>query len=184
MIKDKTLEIVNIAMMVVVISICSWITVPFMVPFTLQTFGVFLSLKLLGGKNGTKAIALYILLGIIGLPIFSGFNAGIGHITGPTGGYIMGFLLTGLTYWILKRSPKICINDLFIMFFSLLPCYLFGTIWFAAVYGCCGKTIGVLQIISICIVPFIIPDIFKILLADVVSKKVKKVAYKNYPISF
>ena len=73
-------------MMTALLAVCAWVTVPFTIPFTLQTFGVFMALRLLGGRRGTAAIVLYILLGIAGLPVFSGFGAGPGVIAGPTGG--------------------------------------------------------------------------------------------------
>ena len=94
----STRKLAYTALMAVVLCICSWITVPFAVPFTMQTFAVFCSLLLLGGKLGTLSIGVYILLGMVGLPVFSGFRGGIGHIIGPTGGYIVGFLFSGLFY--------------------------------------------------------------------------------------
>ena len=75
-----------IAICAAIICVCAWITVPATVPFTLQVLGVFLSIRLLGGKKGTAAVAVYILLGMVGLPVFSGFQAGAGVLLGPTGG--------------------------------------------------------------------------------------------------
>ncbi|MBR1778961.1 MAG: biotin transporter BioY [Clostridia bacterium] len=158
-------------MMAACISICSWINIPFIVPFTLQTFGVFLALKVLGGKRGTISIALYIILGLIGMPVFSGFRGGLYHIMGPTGGYISGFLVTGLVYYLLKRFFGDSVHTICIMIVSLIPCYLFGSIWFAIAYTYLGKPIHFLHIIGICIVPFIVPDILKILLANFIGEK-------------
>ena len=89
---------IEIALFAVLLAVFSWTTIPFAVPFTLQTFGVYVALMLLGGKKGTIAIALYILLGAVGVPVFSGFKGGVGALLGPTGGYIFGFLATGLVY--------------------------------------------------------------------------------------
>ena len=86
------------ALTAAIIAVCAWITVPGPVPFTMQTFGVFLALRLLGGKRGSISVALYILLGAAGLPVFSGFKAGIGVLIGPTGGYILGFIF--------KNNPR------------------------------------------------------------------------------
>ena len=97
-VRDLTL----MGMMTAVMAVCAWITIPFTIPFTMQTFGVFITLRLLGGRKGTAVIGLYILLGIVGVPVFSGFGAGIGVLAGPTGGYIAGFLLTGLLYCVVK----------------------------------------------------------------------------------
>ena len=81
------------AMFAVLIAVCSWISIPLAVPITLQTFGVFCALAVLGGKRGFFAVLVYILLGAAGLPVFAGFKSGIGTLFGSTGGYIVGFLL-------------------------------------------------------------------------------------------
>ncbi|MFR0734721.1 MAG: biotin transporter BioY [Oscillospiraceae bacterium] len=105
------------------------------VPFTLQTFGVFAALGLLGGKRGTIAIALYLVLGAVGLPVFSGFRGGFGVLLGTTGGYIFGFLLSGLLYWALTAllGNKGWVR-LLAMVLGLLLCYAAGTGWFLLVY--------------------------------------------------
>ena len=95
----KTFDLIITAFFAVLIAICSWISIPAPVPFTLQTLGVFLALVILGGKRGSCAVFLFILLGAVGIPVFSGFKGGAGVLMGPTGGYIMGFLATGLLYW-------------------------------------------------------------------------------------
>ena len=97
--RDITMIAVCTAMMV----ICSWISIPATVPFTMQTFGVFLCVGLLGGRRGTLAVSVYLLLGAVGLPVFSGFTGGIGHLFGATGGYIIGFLFSALVMWLIER---------------------------------------------------------------------------------
>ena len=69
--KGKTYDMVYIGVFVVLMAICSWISVPTAVPFTLQTFGVFMAVEMLGGKRGTTAVLLYILLGAVGVPVFA-----------------------------------------------------------------------------------------------------------------
>ena len=108
MITDKssrlgTKDIALTALFVAVMAVCSWISIPATVPFTLQTFGVFLSVGLLGGKRGSLAVLVYLLLGAVGLPVFSGFTGGIGHLLGPTGGYIIGFIFSALLMWLAER---------------------------------------------------------------------------------
>ncbi len=180
-IKDMTL----IAVMAAIISICSWISVPAAVPFTMQTFGVFLTLLVLGGKRGTASIGLYILLGMVGIPVFSGFQGGIGHVIGPTGGYIIGFIFMGLIYILgetfteknhieenHKEKNFVTKNGkLFLLIVGLLVCYLIGTLWFMAV-GTSGK--GFIATISMCVLPFVIPDLLKLLLAWRISIRVQK----------
>lgn len=76
--RSKTYDIVYIAVFAVIMAICSWISIPTAVPFTLQTFGVFVAVGVLGGKRGTLSILVFILLGAIGVPVFAGFSGGIG----------------------------------------------------------------------------------------------------------
>ena len=79
------------------LAICAWISVPLAdAAVTLQTFGVFLCLGTLGGKRGTTAILVYLLLGAVGLPVFSGFRGGFEALLGTTGGYLTGVLVSGL----------------------------------------------------------------------------------------
>ena len=82
----------RIAMFTAFLVVCSWLTVPSAVPFSMQTFSVLLAAALLGGRGAVAAVAVYIALGITGLPVFSGMKAGVGTILGATGGYIIGFL--------------------------------------------------------------------------------------------
>lgn len=105
----QTIDLVYIALGAVLISICSWISIPTTVPFTMQTFAVFFVLSALGGKRGTVAIIVYILLGAVGIPVFSNFTSGIGILLGNTGGYIVGFVFIGLVYWLFVHySEKKC----------------------------------------------------------------------------
>ena len=101
--KMKTLDMAYIGLFAVVITICSWISIPTVVPFTLQTFAVFLAVAVLGGKRGTLSVIVYVLLGAVGLPVFSGFKGGIGVLLNTTGGYIIGFIFSALLMWPLKR---------------------------------------------------------------------------------
>ena len=78
------------------LAVCSWISIPFPIPFTLQTFAVFLLGRLLGGRNATLCVCCYLLCGAIGLPVFSGFRGGISVMFDLTGGYLLGFLLSTL----------------------------------------------------------------------------------------
>ena len=97
--QNKTRDIVFIGIFAALIAICSWISIPTTVPFTLQTMGVFTAVGLLGGKRGSLAVLVYILLGLVGLPVFAGFSGGVGVLFGTTGGYIIGFLASALLMW-------------------------------------------------------------------------------------
>ena len=83
--RSKTYDLVYIAVFAVVMAVCSWISIPAQVPFTLQTFGVFMAVGVLGGKRGTLAVLVYVLLGAVGVPVFAGFSGGIGALLGNAG---------------------------------------------------------------------------------------------------
>lgn len=173
--RQKTLDMVYIAIFAVIIAVCSWISVPMVVPFTLQTFGVFCAVGLLGGKRGTLSVLIYVLLGAVGVPVFAGFSSGIGTLFGVTGGYIMGFIFTALIYWLItaifgKKLWAIILG----MVLGLLACYAFGTIWFMVVYAQKAAPIGLATALMKCVVPFLIPDALKIALAAVITKTVPK----------
>ena len=163
-------DMIYIALMAVVLALCSWISVPSVVPFTMQTFAVFCALLLLGGRRGFFAVLLYILLAAVGLPVLSGFRGGIGALLGPTGGYVLGFLLAALLYRLgEKRLPALAL-----LIAGLLVCYLFGTLWFVYVYSSGGKAIGFGAALGLCVVSYLIPDAIKLLLAFVLARRVKK----------
>lgn len=148
-------------------AVCAWITIPGAVPFTLQTFGLFLLLELLGGRLGLYALAVYLALGVMGLPVFSGFQSGFGVILGATGGYLSGFLISAFVYIFLEKTQ---IPPVFSLILSLIGCYGFGTVWYLAAYAEGGSLWAVL---SVCVLPFLIPDAVKLLLAHSLSKRLK-----------
>ncbi len=153
--------------------VCSWIIVPyFSIPFTLQTFSIFFTLYFLGAKRGTFVILIYILLGLIGIPVFAGFKSGVPALAGATGGYILGFLASGLVYLIFDRKNKVL--RIIGLYVGLLLCYVAGTVWFVFVYGQNGKEMSFFTALSLCVFPFIIPDIAKVLLSVIVSDVLKK----------
>ena len=173
--KITTKELVFTALMAVIIAVCSWISIPTTVPFTLQTFGVFMAVGLLGGKKGTISVLVYILLGAVGVPVFAGFSGGVGVLFGTTGGYIVGFLLSGLVYWAMTAAfgEKLPIM-IVAMVLGLIVCYAFGTAWFMIVYAKNTAPIGLMTALGWCVFPFIIPDCIKIALAVVLTKQLKK----------
>lgn len=167
-----------IAVFAVMIAVCSWLSIPAAIPFTLQTFGIFLAVGVLGGKRGTISVLIYLLLGAIGIPVFSGFSGGIGHILGATGGYIVGFLFSALIMWAMesllgKKRWVLPIS----MIFGLIGCYVFGTIWFLFVYANNSGAIGFMTALGWCVFPYIIPDLLKILLALALSKRLNRTIF-------
>lgn len=169
---SKTYDLVYIALFAVLIAICAWISIPTTVPFTLQTFGIFLTVGLLGGKRGSMAVLVYILLGAAGIPVFSGFTGGIGRLLGNTGGYIVGFLASALVMWALEKVMGRKTWALAVqMVLGLIACYAIGTVWFMVVYSGTSGTVGLMTVLGWCVIPFIIPDLIKIALALVLTKR-------------
>ena len=173
---SKVLDLVYIAIGAALIAICSWISIPTAVPFTLQTFAVFFVLLALGGERGTLATLVYVLLGAVGVPVFAGFSGGIGVLLGNTGGYIIGFLFTGLIYILFtKFFKKNIVMKVVALVLGLAVCYAFGTAWFMHVYMKSSGEVGLLTVLGWCVFPFIIPDLIKLALAVVISKRIESV---------
>lgn len=174
--KFRTIDLVYIALGAVIIAVCSWISIPTAVPFTMQTFAVFLILSVLGGKRGTIAIIVYVLLGAIGAPVFSSFTSGIGILMGSTGGYIIGFILMGFTYrLIIALFGKKMWVEILAMVIGLILCYTFGTVWFMILYSQANGLVGLWTVLTWCVIPFIIPDIIKMALALTLSRRLSPV---------
>ena len=169
--KMRTVDMAYIAMFAVVMAVCAWISIPAAVPFTLQTLGVFLAVGMLGGKRGTLAVLIYLLLGAVGMPVFAGFNGGLGYMLGSTGGYIVGFLLSALTMWgfeaALGRKTWVLAVS---MVLGLAVCYAFGTAWFMVVYARNSGPIGLATALGWCVIPYVVPDLVKIALALLLQK--------------
>ena len=172
----KTRDMAYCALMSVLIAVCSWISLPIgQVPFTLQTFGVFCALGLLGGARGTIAIAVYILLGAVGVPVFAGFSGGLSVLIGTTGGYIVGFLLSGLIYWLITaKFGSGLVPSIIGLVLGLAACYAFGTAWFMVAYARATGPIGLSSALMRCVVPFLLPDAGKMELALLMTGRLKK----------
>ncbi len=171
----QTQDLLMISLGTAVLVLSSWISIPLAVPFTMQTFGVFTILLVLGGRRGIGCILLYLLLGAAGFPVFSGFGAGIGILLGPTGGYLMGFVLMGVVF---RTAEKYFGNGQAAKVSSLTAglflCYAFGTAWFIHVYGNHTGSVGLGTALSWCVLPFILPDLIKLGLALAVSPRIRK----------
>ena len=177
--KSTTKDLVFIALSTTIFIVCTFITVPFYVPFTMQTFALFTIIGLLGTKRACIAVTLYLLLGIIGLPVFSGFRGGLGILLGVTGGYLIGFLLTAflsgtLIKLIYKNHKSGFIKYFICMGAGLCLCYLFGTLWYLTFYTNSAEPVSAVSVLSVCVFPFVLPDIAKIVLSYYVVRLLKK----------
>ena len=169
----KVRKMVQCAAFSSLICLCAWLSIPFgEVAFTMQTFAVFLALGLLGGKWGSAAIGVYLLLGAVGLPVFSGFRGGLGVLLGPTGGFLLGFLAAGLCYRLMERLLK---KKTLAMGAGQLICYLFGSLWYCVWYAPDGGALGL--ILMKCVIPFLLPDLAKLALAAFLTKKLQRFVY-------
>lgn len=169
----KAADLAYTAIGAALIAICSWISIPTTVPFTMQTFAIFLLLSVLGGKRALTAIAVYLLLGAAGVPVFAGFTAGLGILLGNTGGYMVGFIFMGLIYWLAERLPgKKLWVDILAMVLGLAVLYAFGTAWFMVVYARANGPVGLGLVLTWCVLPFIVPDLVKLALAIALSRRI------------
>ena len=146
-------------------AICAWIAIPLPgISFTMQTFAVLLTLGVLGGRWGTVSILLYLLLGLVGLPVFTGFRGGAAALLDPTGGFLWGFLLGSLVYWALERLGRISA-----MVGCLAAVYLCGSWWFSVYAGT-----HILSAMTVSVLPWLIPDALKLAMANHVAKRISK----------
>lgn len=170
--KTKDLTLIGLfAALTVVLAWIPAIPVPFSpVPITFQTLGVFLSAAMLGGKRGGTAILVYVLLGALGLPVFAGGAGGFGVILGPTGGYLIGFVLGA--YWIgfvLDKTPSPQLKHYALAFGSgLTLIYVIGTIQLSFVLN-----LPLLTALKVGSLPYIPLDIVKAILAITVATPVR-----------
>jgi len=172
----KIRDTVFIALFTVLIAVCSWISIPTAIPFSMQTFGVFFALNFLGAKKGTLCVVIYLLMGMIGIPVSANGTAGIGMMMGTTGGYMIGWIFSGLVMWLFEALIGKKIWAQFIsMLVGLLVCYAIGTAWFMVVYAQTAGAVGLWAALGWCVFPFIIPDLAKLVLVLWFTQRLNKV---------
>ncbi len=170
--KRQTHNLILAAVFTGIIVLCSWIQIPAPIPFTLQTLGIYLCCGVLGGKIATLSTAVYVALGVIGLPVLSGFQGGFGALFGATGGFIMGFVLIPLSVWAFEKTTLARHSLILGGVVGTTLCNILGMIWYGTVYM--QGTVGIVAAFTICVLPYIIPDAIKLTVAVLVSKRVKK----------
>ena len=166
------LSLVYTAVFAAIIAVCSIISIPVgEVPVTLQTFAVCLSAAMLGWKRGTLSVLVYLLLGAVGAPVFAGMTGGIGILAGPTGGYLIGFILTAVIVGVAaERFQRKALPLAIAMAVGVLACYALGTVWFMVVMKW-----GLAETLAVCVLPFLIPDAVKIAVAVLLSNRLSRV---------
>lgn len=149
------------------------------VPISITNFVIYISLYVLGWKRGMVTYLIYLLIGLAGLPVFSNFEGGPGKFAGPTGGYLIGFILTAMIsgIFIEKWNQESLVHRMLNMagmILGTIVAYAFCTVWF-----CISTDTNVLAALSICVFPFILGDLVKMVLAmlagPVIGKELRKV---------
>lgn len=175
----RTRSIAFVGLSVALLAVSAWITIPLgPVPFTMQVFVCLFLLLALQPREALGAIALYLALGAIGLPLFSGMTGGIGRIIGPTGGFLWGFLLGGVALvgvLALAKKRSLVVEYLASAAF-LLVIYLTGWFQLAAVSG-----MGLPAAFAAAVAPFILIDIIKVALAVPLAHAVRTAAGRTAP---
>lgn len=174
---ENTFRLVLTAMFAAVLAVASWISVPLPftpIPINLATLAVSLTGALLGYKYGSLSVLVYLLLGAVGVPVFAGFTGGLGHIAGPTGGYIVGYLtsafICSLIINILDKEGTKWWGTAIAVFAGTLSCYILGTIWFIVLTH---NTLA--ASLTMCVIPFLPGEVFKFVAAVILVAALKPV---------
>ena len=166
----RTVDLAYVALFAVLIAVCAWISIPATIPFTLQTFGIFAALTILGGRRGTYATVVYLLLGAVGVPVLANFSGGIDKFVGPTGGFLISFPI--MAYIIgLGVEHRDAFKGAFpvAVVVGTVVNYIVGVILFVIV---AHSTVSVA--VSACVLPFIPTAIIKAVLACVLGMNIRK----------
>ncbi|EUJ33660.1 BioY family protein [Listeria floridensis FSL S10-1187] len=164
----------------IIIAILAQVAIPIgPIPFTGQTFAIGLAATILGAKHGTISVFVYIMLGIIGIPVFQGMTAGIGILIGITGGYIIGFLAnTFITGYILDKTRYTTGIAITANIIGALFTLLFGMIWLKI-----GAGMSLTKSFYIGFLPFLIPGIIKAALAGIFGIMIRNRLVKSRLLS-
>ena len=137
------------------------------VPISLTNLVIYFSLYVLGMKNATISYLVYLLLGLVGLPVFSGFTSGPGKLFGPTGGYLIGFIFLALIQgFAMKYFDRKLIPTIIGMLIGMAVCYIFGTVWLAKLMSLSFK-----EGLFMGVIPYLPGDAVKIIIAVIVGPK-------------
>jgi biotin transport system substrate-specific component len=169
--KITTQQLAFIAVMTAVTCILGPLSLPIgIVPISLTNLAIYFSVYLLGGKRGTLSYIVYLFIGLIGIPVFSGFSGGFHKVFGPTGGYLIGFIFMAFISGIFidKFSSKIYMCFLG-MILGTIVTYIFGTAWLA--YQA-NLTFNIA--LSLGVIPFIPGNIAKMVIATLIAPQIKK----------
>ena len=168
--KIKTKQMVLIALMTAVTGVLGPLSIPLPfspVPISLTNFAIFLAIFVLGMKNGTISFIIYLLLGAVGVPVFSSFRGGLQVLAGPTGGYLIGFIFLALIMgFALDHFDRKLVPTIIGMIIGMAVCYAFGTVWLAKLLSLSFK-----EGLMMGVIPYLAGDVAKIIIAAIVGPK-------------
>lgn len=168
--KIRTKQMVLIALMTAVTCVLGPLSIPLPfspVPISLTNFAIFLALFVLGMKSGTISFIIYLLLGAIGVPVFSSFRGGLQVLAGPTGGYLIGFIFLALIMgFALDHFDRKLVPTIIGMIIGMAVCYAFGTVWLAKLLSLSFK-----EGLMMGVIPYLAGDAAKIIIAAIVGPK-------------
>lgn len=179
---SRTQAIVMVGLTVALVTVCTWVTIPLgIIPFTLQMFAIPFAICALSPSRSIAAIYAYVALGAVGVPVFSGMRGGIAALAGPTGGFLLGYLigvpLAALFLWAVRKAqgrtttkgmPHNGIISGTIAGLIFTACaYVVGCIQYVAITG-----VTPYVAIATCVLPFIVVDIIKIVVAAICANRV------------
>lgn len=168
--KIRTKQMVLIALMTAVTCVLGPLSIPLPfspVPISLTNFAIFLAIFVLGMKSGTISFIIYLLLGAIGVPVFSAFRGGLQVLAGPTGGYLIGFIFLALIMgFALDHFDRKLVPTIIGMIIGMAVCYAFGTVWLAKLLSLSFK-----EGLMMGVIPYLAGDAAKIIIAAIVGPK-------------
>ena len=168
--KIKTKQMVLIALMTAVTCVLGPLSIPLPfspVPISLTNFAIFLAIFILGMKNGTISFIIYLLLGAVGVPVFSSFRGGLQVLAGPTGGYLIGFIFLALIMgFALEHFDRKLVPTIIGIIIGMAVCYAFGTVWLAKLLSLSFK-----EGLMMGVIPYLPGDAAKIIIAAIVGPK-------------
>lgn len=167
----KTHHLTLIGVMSAIICILGPLSIPIgLVPISLTNLAVYFAIYVLGRKRGTISYMVYLLIGLIGLPVFSGFSGGFPKLAGPTGGYLIGSIFMAFISGIFidKFSNKIYMCFLGMIIGTIIT-YLFGAAWLAYVAHLTFN-----KALAIGVLPFIPGDLIKVIIATLIGPQIRK----------
>lgn len=173
---SKVYHLTSTALMAAVICVLGPLSIPIgVVPISFSSLAIFFALYAIGMKYGTISYAVYLLIGLCGVPVFSGFSGGPAKLFGPTGGYLIGFIFMAvISGWFIDRYLEKRMMCLLGMILGTLVLYLFGTVWLAY-----QAELSFMAALAAGVIPFIVGDLAKIGIALFVGPQIRKRLVRN-----